>query len=298
LARTPRTSTAPARPAPLVAWLAVLLISLVACSGEAPLPGDPLRIASSSLPDPVLGEPYRADVVAVGGLRPYTVRLEEGGLPTGLSLQGGRLVGTPTELGRFSFTLSVADANLASTFESYELTVRDVPRPELRLALPDTEVRGATTLRGRVEGARDLRAMRLRLVWEGVPLSLPDDAVRASRQDVALFWRADENGVAIDLAVLGEAFDGEGELFRLEVEAAEATRLGMDLRAELLYADRHAFESRRLGASRSQLERDEAAPRDGADGEPEDATEGVDEGEDAEDGDESAGDATDGEGPP
>jgi hypothetical protein len=291
LARTPRTLDAPARrPASLVAWLAALLVALAACSGEAPLPGDPLRIASSSLPDPVLGEAYRADVVAVGGLRPYTVRLEEGALPPGLSLQGGRLVGTPTELGRFSFTLSVADANLASTFESYELTVRDVPRPELRLALPDTEVRGTTTLRGRVEEARDLRAMRLRLAWEGLPLSLPDDAVRASRQDVAVFWRADENGVSIDLAVLGEAFDGDGELFRLEVEVEEATRLGMDLRAELLYADRHAFESRRLGASRSQLEQDDAAPTDGEEADDGAADEGGGNGAD--------GDATDGEGTP
>lgn len=255
-----------ARPrATLAAWLAAVLLVLAACSSEAPLPGDPLRISSSSLPDPVLGETYRADVVAVGGLRPYSVRLEEGALPPGLSLQGGRLVGTPTELGRFSFTLSVSDANLASTFESFDVTVRDVPRPQLSLPLPETEVRGATTLRARVEEARDLRALRVRLSWPGAPLTLPDDAVRASRQDVALFWQAQEDGVAIDVAFLGEAFDGGGELFRLEVEATASLRLGMDLRAELLYADRHAFESRRLGAARSQVQ-EEDEPSDTGDG--------------------------------
>jgi len=264
--RLPVDAPRPRRRATLAAWLAAVLLALAACSSEAPLPGDPLRIASSSLPDPVLGESYRADVVAVGGLRPYSVRLEEGALPPGLSLQGGRLVGTPSELGRFSFTLSVSDANLASTFQSFDVTVRDVPRPRLLLPLPETEVRGATTLRARVEEARDLRAMRLRLSWQGAPLDLPDDAVRASRQDVALVWQAQEDGVAIDLAFLGEAFDGAGEVFRLDVEAAEALRLGMDLQAELLYADRHAFESRRLGAARSSSqEQDDAAddPQEG-----------------------------------
>jgi hypothetical protein len=283
LASFPRPLADPPRPRPratLAAWLAAVLLALAACSSEAPLPGDPLRIASSSLPDPVLGESYRADVVAVGGLRPYSVRLEEGALPPGLSLQGGRLVGTPTELGRFSFTLSVSDANLASTFESFDVTVRDVPRPRLSLPLPETEVRGTTTLRGRVEEARDLRAMRLRLSWQGAPLNLPDDAVRASRQDVALFWQAQEDGVSIDLAFLGEAFDGGGELFRLDVEAAEALRLGMDLQAELLYADRHAFESRRLGVARSQGQEEDAAADDPQDDEASDENDGPGDGDD------------------
>lgn len=296
MASSPRPSVDRPRPRPraaLAAWLAAVLLALAACSSEAPLPGDPLRIASSSLPDPVLGESYRADVVAVGGLRPYDVRLAEGALPPGLSLQGGRLVGTPTELGRFSFTLSVSDANLASTFESFDVTVRDVPRPRLLLPLPETEVRGATTLRARVEEARDLRAMRLRLSWQGAPLELPDDAVRASRQDVALVWQAQEDGVAIDLAFLGEAFDGAGELFRLDVDAAEALRLGMDLQAELLYADRHAFESRRLGAARSQdreqdQEQDEQQDQD--DGGPDEGDPGAEAPDDTPEGDATAGD--------
>lgn len=246
----PSRSRTPARRRRRAApWLAAfaLLLTLIACSGEAELPGDPLRIATSSLPDPVLGEAYRADVAVVGGLRPYGVRLDEGALPPGLALQGGVLVGTPSELGRFSFTLVVSDANLASTFERYEVTVRDLPVPRVLLPLPETEVRGVTELRGRVEDARNLRAVRLRLRWQAPGLELADDAVRASRDDVALLWRAEEDGVAIDLAFLGEPFSGDGELFRLAVASDDPLRLGMDLEVETLYADRHAFASRRLG---------------------------------------------------
>lgn len=247
----PSRSRTPARRTRRVApWLSafVLLLVLIACSGEAELPGDPLRIATSSLPDPVLGEAYRADVAVVGGLRPYGVRLDEGALPPGLALQGGVLVGTPSELGRFSFTLAVSDANLASTFERYEVTVRDLPVPRFLLPLPETEVRGATELRGRIEDARGLRAVRVRLSWRTPGLELAEDAVRASRDDVALLWRAEEDGVAIDLAFLGEPFTGEGELFRIAVATDAPQRLGMELEVETLYADRHAFASRRLGA--------------------------------------------------
>lgn len=226
---------------------AMLLALLAACGGEAPLPGDPLRIASARLPDPVLGEPYRADVVAVGGLRPYDLRLEEGALPPGIALQGGVLVGTPTELGRFEFTVAVSDANLASTFEAFTLSVRDVPVPRLQLAVPDTEVRDTTVLRGRVEDARNLRAMRLRLRWGDLDLTLPDDAVSASRPNVALFWESRPDGVAIDLAVLGEPYTGSGELFQLAITADEATRLGFDMTVEMLYSDRHVYDARRLG---------------------------------------------------
>ncbi|MDZ7707920.1 MAG: Ig domain-containing protein [Trueperaceae bacterium] len=229
--------------------VAMVLALLAACGGEAPLPGDPLRIASARLSDPVLGEPYRADVVAVGGLRPYDLRLEEGTLPPGIALQSGVLVGTPTELGRFEFTIAVSDANLASTFETFTLSVRDVPVPRLQLAVPDTEVRDTTVLRGRIEDARKLRAVRLRLRWGDLGLTLPDDAVSASRSDVALFWEPLPDGVAIDLAVLGEPYTGSGELFQLAVTTDEATRLGFDMTVEMLYSDRHTYDTRRLGGS-------------------------------------------------
>lgn len=230
--------------------LALLVVAVVvaACSGEAPLPGDPLRLATARLPDPVLDQPYRQEIVAVGGLRPYRLRVDDGVLPPGLSLQGGLLLGTPTELGPYAFVIAVSDGSLASTFERFTLTVRDLPVPRVTIAVPDTEVRESVVLRGRVEDAASLRALRLRLVWQDPALRPADVAVRASRDDVALFHQAEDDALAIDLAFLGDAFDGSAELFRIELAVSEPTRVGLDLEVEARYAGRHAYDERRLGA--------------------------------------------------
>jgi hypothetical protein len=252
---------APSIPRVRVALAALVVAAmLAACSGEAPLPGDPLRLATSSLSDPVLGEPYRQEIVAVGGLRPYRLRIDDGDLPPGLSLQGGLLLGTPTELGRYAFVVAVSDGSLASTFERFALTVRDLPVPRVTIAVPDTEVRDAVVLRGRVEDAASLRALRLRLVWQDDALRPADVAVRASRDDVALFQRAEEDALAIDLAFLGDAFDGSAELFRIELSVSEPTRIGMDLEVETLYAGRHAYDERRLGVPPSPGAGPDAGP--------------------------------------
>lgn len=246
------------RTSPLVAGLVLLL--LTACSGEAPLPGDPLRLVTPSLPDPILSENYQHDLTPSGGLRPYTFTLEEGRLPPGIALQGGTLIGTPTDTGRYEFTVSVSDANLSSTYQSYRLTVRDVPVPRLDLAVPETEIRGDTRIRARVLDARRLRAVRVWIDWEDPSVRLSGAAVRSSRDDVAVFHSEREGGVAIDVAVLGEPFSGDGELFRLELTTDEALVLAADVRTEFLYAGRHAFAEQRLG----QPPEDDRANEDGA----------------------------------
>lgn len=232
-------------------WALCLGAVLAGCSGEAPLPGDPLRIATSALPDPVLGEAYREPVVAVGGLRPYELRLGEGSLPPGLTLQGGLLLGTPTRLGDYSFVIAVSDGTLASTFERFDVRVVDVPVPRLSIEVPRTEVRDDVTLRARVDDARRLRAVRVRLRWDDPSVRPNEAAVRTAVRDVALFSRTSENTVAVDLAFLGNPFDGGTELFRIDLSIEEATRLGLDLEVELLYADRHTYASERLGAPRT-----------------------------------------------
>lgn len=58
-----------------------------------------------------IGVPYSSSLVAIGGTYPYTWSLTSGNLPPGLSLTGGGfIVGTPTQLGTFSFTLQVTDS--------------------------------------------------------------------------------------------------------------------------------------------------------------------------------------------
>lgn len=237
----------------------VLVGVLAGCSGEAPLPGDPLRLTTAALPDAVLGEPYRETLVAVGGLRPYDFRLDDGELPPGLALQGGLLLGTPERLGEFTFVVAVSDGSLASTFERFTVTVRDVPVPRVRLDVPPADVRGSATLVGRVENAASLRAIRVRLAWQDDTVTPAEIAVRPARDDVVVFWTADADGLAIDLAFLGEAFDGRTDLFRVDLDVAEPTRLGLDLEAESLYAGRSTYVSERVGARRPDPASDDAA---------------------------------------
>ena len=247
----------------LVLWAAIVALTVVACTGEAPLPGDPLRLATGSLPDPVLAEPYRGELAAAGGLRPYAFRLESGSLPPGLRLQGGVLVGEPTELGRYEFTVAVTDGNLARNVRTYAVTVRDVPVPTLRIEVPATEVRERTTVRARIEGARDLRAVRLRLAWDDAPVRLFEEAPPASRRsDVALFYEERDDGVAIDLAVLGEPWSGDGELFAFDLEIDDPTRLTVTAETELLFSGRHAFRSDRFGAPRTASDAAQDEPDD------------------------------------
>lgn len=226
----------------------MLSVLIVGCGGEAPLPGEPLRITTRTLPDPVQGEAYRVAIVASGGLRPYELRLDAGELPPGLVLQGGSITGTPQRLGRYEFTIAVSDGNLSSTFERFVLTVRTVPVPQLTIEVPATEAREQSVLPVRVSNARSFRAARIRLTWTDPSLTLADPAVLDARNDLALFWEAREDGIAIDVAFLGAPLDGEAELFRLAFEISAATRIGIDAEVELLYADRHSFEQRRVGA--------------------------------------------------
>ncbi len=76
--------------------------------------GAPLGIATASLPDAPLNFAYSQRIVARGGGGTWSVTA--GSLPTGLSLAevlpgDGRITGTPTEVGTFSFTAQVRSGN-------------------------------------------------------------------------------------------------------------------------------------------------------------------------------------------
>ncbi len=69
-----------------------------------------LRITTESLPGGTQGDAYAAALQAAGGLSPYTFSVTAGALPPGVSLGAdGRLTGTPTQAGSFTFTAQVAD---------------------------------------------------------------------------------------------------------------------------------------------------------------------------------------------
>jgi hypothetical protein len=73
---------------------------------------DPLSIVTgATLPDAPLGGNYSVTLQAKGGLTPYTWTIQDGRLPTGVTLSGdGVLSGTPTGVGSFTFTIQVADS--------------------------------------------------------------------------------------------------------------------------------------------------------------------------------------------
>lgn len=86
----------------------------------------PLVITSpSQLPDGTVGAAYAVGVFADGGTTPYSWTRTAGTLPPGLALQAspGRIQGTPTTAGTFSFTLRVADSAGQSATGTFSITI-------------------------------------------------------------------------------------------------------------------------------------------------------------------------------
>ena len=96
-------------------------------------PPRPLVITSpSQLPSGTRGQSYAVGVFADGGQTPYSWTRTGGTLPPGLSLQAspGRIQGTPTTAGTYSFTLRVADSGGQSNSGTFSITINEpVPPP-------------------------------------------------------------------------------------------------------------------------------------------------------------------------
>jgi hypothetical protein len=89
-------------------------------------PGSSFSIVTSALPNGTVGLQYNAFIAAAGGTAPYSFALASGVLPAGLTLAtDGRLSGTPTISGSFSFVVRATDSSApALTAErSFTLTV-------------------------------------------------------------------------------------------------------------------------------------------------------------------------------
>ncbi len=68
---------------------------------------------SGTLPNGVVKAAYTGTLTASGGTAPYTWSISKGTLPTGLTLNKstGKITGTPTKAGSYSFTVSATDKN-------------------------------------------------------------------------------------------------------------------------------------------------------------------------------------------
>jgi hypothetical protein len=92
-------------------------------------PASPLVITNGTdqLSDGTVGVPYEVGLFPGGGVPPYTWSHVAGTLPPGLSVQAspGRVLGTPTTAGTFTFTVRVDDSS--GQFATQQFTIRVLP---------------------------------------------------------------------------------------------------------------------------------------------------------------------------
>lgn len=92
------------------------------------------RLTARELPDAIVSVPYQELLQIVDGSFPFTCNVQ-GDLPPGLSLvaTGATCLfeGEATEAGEFSFTVTVVDAYELWATQTYELTSKESPPPEV-----------------------------------------------------------------------------------------------------------------------------------------------------------------------
>jgi hypothetical protein len=226
---------------------AALVLALAACTGELTTATEPLRLLAGTLPAAYVGEPLDAPLRPTGGLRPYAFTVVDGQLPPGVSVAGGRLTGTPTREGRYVFTIEVSDASLNRTVNRYELLVRPLPLPVLRVDAPATDVQRATSLRLRLESARGWRGAKVEITWDADAFELLE-GVAPARPTLAAFWEREPGRLRVDVAALGAAIDGDLELGRFTLVPTAPGPLRLTVTAEHRAAGGHHFATRREGA--------------------------------------------------
>lgn len=93
-----------------------VIVGLAAAAGGDPAGASgtagPVMITTSSLPDVAVYAKYKVTVSSDGGKKPYKWTVTGGALPAGVKLtKAGKLTGTPTTLGHYSFDVTVTDSS-------------------------------------------------------------------------------------------------------------------------------------------------------------------------------------------
>lgn len=105
-----------------------------------------LSPAAGALPSGSAGTGYAQSFTAGGGTSPYTYARTSGTLPTGLTLSGGALSGTPTVTGTFNFDITATDSSSVGSggpytrVQSYSITVAQGSQTISFGALPDASL--------------------------------------------------------------------------------------------------------------------------------------------------------------
>ena len=100
-----------------------------------------LTITPTSIPPAVVGQAYDVVLTAVGGTWPYTFRVASGQIPPGLIFGAqGRIFGTPTQQGAYSFLIEASDSSGGTVSQSYTLQVSAAAITLSPAALPQGKV--------------------------------------------------------------------------------------------------------------------------------------------------------------
>jgi hypothetical protein len=233
--------------APALGLLVALL--LAGCAEQLAAPAEPLRLLRPTWGEAYAGEAFDGPLRPTGGLRPYRFELADGSvLPDGLRLEGGRIVGTPTEAGRTRFTVLVSDGNLSQALLELELVVRPLPSPVVRVATPATEVRGPLRLVARVEDARGWVGAQLVVRWDAELFTLDGTPAAVDGRTVA-FAHAEPGVLRLDVAALGAARDGAFDVARWTLVPVDPpARASVHVVATSRYSGGEAVSERREGA--------------------------------------------------
>jgi MYXO-CTERM domain-containing protein len=87
-----------------------------------------VMITSASMPNGEVGKAYAEFLQATGGTQPYTWALVSGLLPAGLTVNAdGRITGTPTDVGVYSFRVGVSD--ISGGTEEHQVSLIISPKP-------------------------------------------------------------------------------------------------------------------------------------------------------------------------
>lgn len=90
----------------------------------------PVSVTTATLAAGTAGNGYDASLLATGGSTPYVWEISAGALPPGLALsQAGRITGTPTTAGTYSFTARVTDVNGGQATQALSITIAAAPAP-------------------------------------------------------------------------------------------------------------------------------------------------------------------------
>ena len=222
--------------------LGLLFLILGSCSSDLEEFGYNLRIYSSALPTAFQKEFYRTQIHTTGGLRPFNFELAIGSLPEGISLKSGWLIGAPTMLGTYSFTVVVSDGKLSRTFQDFELTVAKPPPPEITLNVPLTDIHQDVIIRAQVRKARLLQSSRTWVRWDPTLFDLVEDSPSPHSSTYALLFETQPGILKIDLAVLGASISGDHRLFNFVLRPRGAGPLQLSHATEYFSGlENHSF---------------------------------------------------------